>query len=150
MKDIVEINRKEIVVDAVLEELDNVTDHISEYLAEMGCSTPMEIKICIACEEIFVNIAHYAYQDIDPGVPRLASVSLSQDPSGNNVQITFRDRGIYYNPLAKEDPDITLGANERQIGGLGIFMVKKSMDKVLYERDGDENVLMLIKKVKEG
>jgi len=149
MKDIVEINRKEIVVDAVLEELDSVTDYISEYLAEMGCSTPMEIKICIACEEIFVNIANYAYEEMGPEVPRLACVALSQDPSGNNVQITFRDRGISYNPLAKEDPDITLSAAERQIGGLGIFMVKKSMDKVLYERDGDENVLMLIKNIKE-
>ena len=84
-----------------------------------------------------------------PEVPRLACVSLSQDPSGDNVQITFRDKGIFYNPLAREDPDITLKAEERQIGGLGIFMVKKSMDKVLYERDGDENVLMLIKKVKD-
>ena len=149
MKDIVEINKKEIVVDAVLDELDNVTDYISEYLAEMGCSTPMEIKINIACEEIFVNIANYAYEEMGPEVPRLACVSLSQDPSGNNVQITFRDRGISYNPLAKEDPDITLSAEERQIGGLGIFMVKKSMDKVLYERDGDENVLMLIKNIKE-
>jgi len=149
MKDIVEINRKEIVVDAVLDELDNVTDYISEYLAEMGCSTPMEIKICIACEEIFVNIANYAYKEMGPEVPHLACVSLSRDPSGDNVQITFRDKGIFYNPLAREDPDITLKAEERQIGGLGIFMVKKSMDKVLYERDGDENVLMLIKKVKD-
>ena len=149
MKDIVEINRKEIVVDAVLDELDNVTDYISAYLAEMGCSTPMEIKICIACEEIFVNIANYAYKDMGPGVPHLARVSLSQDPSGNEVQITFRDKGVFYNPLAREDPDITLSAEERQIGGLGIFMVKKSMDRVLYERDGDENVLMLIKNVKE-
>lgn len=149
MKDIVEINRKEIVVDAVLEELDSVTDYISEYLAEMGCSTPMEIKICIACEEIFVNIANYAYEKMGSEVPRMACVALSQDPSGNNVQITFRDRGISYNPLEKEDPDITLSAAERQIGGLGIFMVKKSMDKVLYERDGNENVLMLIKNIKE-
>ena len=66
MKDIVEINKKEIVVDAVLDELDNVTDYISEYLAEMGCSTPMEIKINIACEEIFVNIANYAYEEMGP------------------------------------------------------------------------------------
>ena len=148
MKDIVEINRKEIVVDAVLEELDNVTDYVSAYLAEMGCSTPMEIKICIACEEIFVNIASYAYKDMGPEVPRMASVSLSQDASGDVVHITFRDKGIFYNPLAKEDPDITLSAEKRKIGGLGIFMVKKSMDEVIYERDGDENVLMLIKNIK--
>ena len=148
MKDIVEINRKEIVTDAALEELDTVIDYISEYLAEMGCSTPMEIKICIACEEIFVNIAHYAYKDMGPEVPRLASVSVSQDPSGNDVQITFRDKGVSYNPLAREDPDISLSVEERKIGGLGVYMVKKSMDRVLYERDGDENVLMLIKRIK--
>ena len=72
MKDIVEINRKEIVVDAVLDELDNVTDYISEYLAEMGCSTPMEIKINIACEEIFVNIAYYAYEDMFANIKKIA------------------------------------------------------------------------------
>ena len=145
MKDIVEINRKEIVVDAVLEELDSVTDYISEYLAEMGCSTPMEIKICIACEEIFVNIANYAYEKMGPEVPRIACVALSQDPSGNNVQITFRDRGISYNPLAKEDPDVTLEADQREIGGLGVFLVKETMDDVSYEYKDGHNILRVKK-----
>ena len=143
MKDIVEINRKEIVVDAVLEELDNVTDYISEYLAEIGCSTPMEIKICIACEEIFVNIASYAYAP-DSGIAEIG-VIISEDPL--EVAIVFADSGVPYDPLAKEDPDITLSADERPIGGLGIFMVKKTMDDIRYEFRNGMNILRIEKRI---
>lgn len=146
--DLIEKNKCELVVDAEIEELDKVLDFISEYLSEMGCKMAMEMKINVACEEIFVNIAHYAYKKLDPELKGRAWIALSQDESGDCVQIVFRDKGIAYNPLEKEDPDVHLSVEEREIGGLGIYMVKKSMDEVRYEREGDDNVLLLIKNIR--
>ncbi|OON86265.1 hypothetical protein BXO88_08275 [Oribacterium sp. C9] len=146
--DLVEKNKRELIVDAEVEKLDNVLDFISGYLSELGCSMALEMKINVACEEIFVNIAHYAYKKISPDLKGKAVIILSLDDSEENFQIMFRDKGIAYNPLEKSDPDVSLSAEERDIGGLGIYMVKKSMDAVLYERQGDENVLVLVKNLK--
>lgn len=146
--DLVEKNKRELTVDAEIEELDNVLDFIGDYLSELSCSMALEMKIKVACEEIFVNIAHYAYKRISPDLKGKAVVGVSLDETGDDFQIMFRDKGIAYNPLEKDDPDVSLSAEEREIGGLGIFMVKKSMDAVLYERQGDENVLVLIKSLK--
>lgn len=146
---LVENNRRELTVDAEIEELERVLDFISEYISELGCSMALEMKINVACEEIFVNIAHYAYKKISPELHGKACISLSLDETGENIQIMFRDKGIAYNPLEKSDPDVSLSAEERDIGGLGIFMVKKSMDSVLYEREGDENVLVLVKNLRK-
>ncbi|MBP3241795.1 MAG: ATP-binding protein [Oribacterium sp.] len=146
---LVENNKRELTVDAEIEELERVLDFISEYISELGCSMALEMKINVACEEIFVNIAHYAYKKISPELHGKACISLSLDETGENIQIMFRDKGIAYNPLEKSDPDVSLSAEERDIGGLGIFMVKKSMDSVLYERDGDENVLVLVKNLRK-
>ncbi len=148
MNGIIEKNKKEITVDAEISELDTVLDFVSEYLEEMECSMPLRIKINVAVEEIFVNIAHYAYKKISPDLKGNAHILVSMNEEQDSVQIMFRDKGIAYDPLKQDDPDITLSAEERQIGGLGIFMVKKSMDQVMYEREGDENVLLLVKKIK--
>ena len=100
-----------------------------------------QMQIDIAAEEIFVNIAHYAYT---PGTGEATiCVELYQDPSA--IEITFIDQGVPYDPLAKPDPDVTLSAKERKIGGLGIFMVKKSMDEVRYEYLDGCNVLTIKK-----
>ena len=101
-----------------------------------------QMQIDIAVEEIFVNIASYAYESGDGKA--VISVSTTDD---NAVHITFTDMGIPYDPLAKEDPDITLSASERQIGGLGIFMTKKIMDEVKYEHRDGCNILKLVKKI---
>ena len=145
---LVENNKSELTVNAETEELEKVLDFISDYLSEQGCSMAMEMRISVACEEIFVNIAHYAYKKISPHLHGNARISLSMDETGENIQIMFRDKGIAYNPLEKSDPDVSLSAEDRDIGGLGIFMVKKSMDSVLYEREGDENVLVLVKNLR--
>ncbi|SFG53606.1 ATP-binding protein [Oribacterium sp. WCC10] len=142
-----EIDKREFCVDAEISELDSVLDFVNEYLEELGCSMGLTMKIDVAVEEIFVNIAHYAYKKINPDLKGNAWISISKNETGDRVQIGFRDKGIAYNPLEKEDPDTTLDAEDREIGGLGIFMVKKSMDDILYERTGDENFLMLIKKI---
>ena len=94
-------------------------------------------KIDICLEEIFVNVASYAYSD-EPGM-----VSIFAEKSDSEISIKFEDAGIEYNPLQKEDPDITLSFEERPVGGLGIFMVKELSKSIEYERIDSKNVLTL-------
>ena len=101
----------------------------------------VQMQIDIAVEEIFVNVAHYAYT---PNVGKV-KIRLEKPADSTGVDITFIDSGIPYDPLAKPDPDVTLSAEERQIGGLGIFMVKKSMDSMLYEYTDGQNILTMRK-----
>ena len=99
------------------------------------------MQIDLAVEEIFVNIAYYAY------APKVGMAVISIDISGGPVRIVFMDHGIPYDPLAREDPDITLPPEERGIGGLGIFMVKKSVDDIKYEYKDGQNILTIIKEI---
>ena len=90
-----------------------------------------QISLEICMEEIFVNIASYAYGE------QTGMAFITEEVTNNSISLCFRDKGIPYDPLAKEDPDTTLSAEEREIGGLGIFMVKTMMDSVMYEyKDG--------------
>ena len=100
------------------------------------------MQIEIAVEEIYVNIVHYAYN------PSVGKATIRCEVTDNPMQVMIQvlDSGIPFDPLAKEDADITLSADERDIGGLGIFMVKQSMDEVNYEYKDGKNVLT-IKKV---
>ena len=102
-----------------------------------------QMQIDIAIDELFSNIARYAYNpDVGPATVR---VEVQENPMA--VVITFIDKGVPYDPLKKEDPDVTLSAEERDIGGLGIYMVKKSMDEVLYEYRDGQNILKIKKKL---
>ncbi len=100
-----------------------------------------QMQISVAAEEIFVNIAHYAYA---PG-KGIATVRLTISREPARATITFIDRGTPFDPLKKEDPDVTLSAEERAIGGLGIYMTKKTMDEVFYEYKDRQNRLTLVK-----
>lgn len=132
---------KEITVPAALGELGRVTDFINEELEAQGCPLKAQMQIDIAVEEIYVNIAHYAYHpEVGEATVRCA---VGGDPL--QVEIQFLDSGTPYNPLAKEDPDTSLSAEERQIGGLGIYMVKKSMDHITYNYEDGKNVLTIKK-----
>ncbi|MCR5670547.1 MAG: ATP-binding protein [Butyrivibrio sp.] len=132
-----------ITVKAQVDNLEKVLSFIDSELENMDCSMKTQMQIDVAVEEIFVNIANYAYE----GKEGDATISIEKDASENSARISFTDKGIPYNPLEKEDPDITLSAAERQIGGLGIFMVKKTMDRVDYEYKNNENRLTLVKKI---
>lgn len=134
---------KEIEIIAKTENLDAVTDFVNEQLEAVGCPMKTLMQIDVAVEEIFVNIAHYAYEN---GVGN-ARILVRTNSENNTAVITFIDRGIPYDPLAKEDPDVTLPAEERKIGGLGIFMVKKSMDDVRYEYTDGQNIFTVEKKL---
>lgn len=131
---------KQIKVKADTAELDNVLSFADAILEELGCSVKAQMQIDIAIEEIFVNIAHYAYPESEGD-----AVIYVEPGEGPSVTITFEDEGIPYDPLKNEDPDITLSAEDRPIGGLGIFMVKKSMDEVSYEYKDGKNRLTIKK-----
>ena len=130
---------KEIVLDAKVENLTRLLSFVDEELEKAECSMKGQMQIDVAVEEIFVNVASYAYEDKSGS----CKIEVDADPSSSYVTITFIDEGIPYNPLAKEDPDVTLSAEEREIGGLGIFIVKKSMDKTSYERKDGKNIFCM-------
>ena len=132
---------KELKIKALVENLEQVLAFLDAELEEMDCDIKIQMQMDIAVEEMFVNIASYAYENGTGD----ATIQISGYDNPDRVEITFIDNGIPYDPLAKEDPDITLSAEEREIGGLGIFMVKKSMDDMIYERQGDKNVLKIVK-----
>ena len=131
----------ELTIDATDENLAAVLSFVSERLATLDCPDPIQMQINVAVEELFVNIAHYAY------TPAVGSATIrfekTDDPKA--VSITLIDGGIPYDPLAKPDPDVTLSSDDRPIGGLGIYMVKKSMDEVTYEYRDGKNVTKIKK-----
>lgn len=123
-----------LTLDAAVENLEKVLAFLDEQLEEQGCPMRTQFEIDVAAEELFVNVASYAYES---GGQVRVDVLFEENPRA--VKICFADRGIPYNPLEREDPDITLPAEQRDIGGLGIFMVKKSMDGMTYEYADGEN-----------
>lgn len=134
---------KEMTLDATINNVEKVTDFVNAELEKIGCSFKAITQIDVAIDELFSNIAYYAYSP-DVG-PATVSVDVEDDPV--SVIITFMDRGVPFNPLDKVDPDTSLSAEERQIGGLGIFMVKKTMDAVSYEYVDGRNILRIKKNV---
>ena len=132
---------EELKISADVANLDQVLEFVETRLEAHDASMKSITQISIAVEEIYVNIAHYAYGDSTGD----ATIQVSFDD--RVLVITFIDTGMPYDPLAKPDPDITLSVEEREIGGLGIYMVKKSMDDVIYKRDGDKIVLTLKKSI---
>ena len=132
---------KELTLDAAVKNLEKVLAFVDTELEAMDCPMKTQLTIDVAVEEIFVNIANYAY------TPETGSATIRLDPRTDpkRLAITFIDRGVPYDPLAKPDPDVTLSAEERQIGGLGIYMVKKSMDEMTYEYKDGQNILTIVK-----
>jgi len=133
----------ELIVEAKLDNLAQVLQFVDSRLEEEDCPIGVQMKIDVAVEELFVNIASYAYA---PGSGS-ATVRMEVEEDPKTVVITFVDCGVPYDPLAKEDPDVTLSINDREIGGLGIFMVKKSMDDMIYAYENGQNVLTIRKRI---
>ena len=133
---------KELTIAATVENIETVTDFVNEQLEALDCPMKAMMQIDIAIDELFGNIAHYAYHpEVGSATVR---VEVTEDPLA--VIITFIDNGVPYDPLAAEDPDITLSAEERTVGGLGIYMVKKSMDEISYEYKDGQNILTIKKR----
>ncbi len=133
--------KKSLTVDATGDNLSAVMDFVDAFLEKNDCPMKVQTQLDLCVEEIFVNIANYAYGD------EIGKAEIEIENNNGEISITFKDSGIPYNPLEKEDPDITLSAEERQIGGLGIFLVKKNTDKVTYEYENGFNVFTMKKKI---
>ena len=128
---------------AKTEALPDVIGFVEETLEGFECPMQTQMAICVAIEEVFVNVAHYAYPESEGDM----TLFVGFDEESGNVTFRMTDKGVPFDPLMKEDPDITLSAEEREIGGLGIFIAKKTMDTIGYEYRDGENVLTMIKKV---
>jgi anti-sigma regulatory factor (Ser/Thr protein kinase) len=129
----------ELLIEAKTENMDAVLDFINEHIEH--CSMKIQNQIGIVIDEVFANISAYAYN------PSVGEVTVRIKADDQDIAIEFEDKGVPYNPLLNEDPDITLDAEEREIGGLGIFMVKNIMDSVEYKRDGSKNILTIKKQL---
>ena len=132
---------KELRLAASDENLPVVLEQVEELLVQDGCDAMVQMQIVMAAEELFVNIAHYAYE----GQPGEAVIKLRFLENPHRFCMVFRDKGVPYNPLEHEDPDITLSAEDRQIGGLGIYLIKQTMDSIEYAYEEGENVLKIEK-----
>ena len=132
---------KALKTEARVENLQQVLAFIDEELETADCPMKQQMQVEIAVEEIYVNIASYAYA---PGTGTAEiRIETREEPKG--AVITFIDSGRPYNPLEREDPDITLSAEEREAGGLGVFLVKKNMDEVRYDGRDGQNILTITK-----
>jgi anti-sigma regulatory factor (Ser/Thr protein kinase) len=135
--------KNELTLDAVIENIDVVTDFVNELLDAYHCPNKAKMQIDIAIDELFGNIAHYAYNPAKG--PATVRVEVGENPLA--VILTLIDQGKPFDPLSKSDPDITKNADERDIGGLGIYMVKKTMDEITYEYLNGQNILKIKKKM---
>ena len=136
---------KELTIEAAVENIDVVNDFVADELKALGCPKKAQIQIRIAIDELFGNIAKYAYS---PDVGK-ATVRFEVEEAPLSVIITFIDNGKPFNPLKQADPDIHLSAPERNEGGLGIFLVKKTMNLVEYEYKNGQNILKIKKNISQ-
>ena len=132
---------KELTIAATVENIGAVTDFVDAQLEALDCPMKSLMQINIAIDELFGNIAHYAY---NPDVGE-ATVRAEVEEEPLSVIITFIDGGVPYDPLQAAEPDTTLSAEERALGGLGIFMVRKSMDEITYRYENGRNILSIRK-----
>ena len=128
---------------AQTEALSDILGFVDLMLEKYECSMKIQTAICVAIEEVFVNVARYAYKDGEGDVV----FGIGFDKESRTVTFRMKDKGVPFDPLKKPDPDITLSAEEREIGGLGIFITKKTMDTVAYAYENGENVLTMTKKI---
>lgn len=134
---------KEMNIEATIDNIPTVTAWVDEQLEALDCPMKAQMQIDIAIDELFSNISRYAYNP-ETG-PATVRVEVVENPMA--VVITFIDKGIPYDPLKQEDPNTHLPAEEREIGGLGIFMVKKTMDDITYEYKDGQNILTIKKNI---
>ena len=126
---------------AIVDALPDVLGFVERTLEGFGCPMKLQMAVSVAIEEVFVNVARYAY---DGGEGDMM-LGIGYDESSREITFRMADGGVPFDPLQKPDPDVTLSAEEREIGGLGIFITKKTMDSVTYAYENGENVLTMKK-----
>ena len=132
---------KELTVEAIVEQIETVTEFVNAELEKLDCPMKARIQLDIAIDEIVSNIAYYAYGE-KMGTVTVRIEALQEE---NGVQLMFLDSGVPYDPLTRQDPDISAGIEEREEGGLGIFLVRKTMDDMKYEYKDGQNCLTIRK-----
>ena len=123
--------------------LSDILGFVDEMLEKYECPMKIQTAICVAIEEVFVNVARYAYENGEGEV----TLGIGFDAESSTLTFRMADGGVPFDPLQKPDPDITLSAEDREIGGLGIFITKKTMDSVEYAYENGENILTMVKKI---
>ena len=123
--------------------LPDVLGYVEQALERFECPMKIQMALCVAIEEVFVNVAHYAYGDGEGDM----DLGIGFDEESRVITFRMADKGVPFDPLKKPDPDITLSAEERDIGGLGIFITKKTMDSISYAYENGENILTMTKKL---
>ncbi len=135
---------KELTVQACLENIAQVTGWLDEALEELGCPLKTQMQIDVAADEMIANVSQYAYPEGKGSV----TIRFEFSEETGIASITFIDQGIPFNPLERNDPDTTLDAQARAIGGLGIFLVKKTMDDMTYQYKDGHNIVCVHKKIR--
>ena len=133
---------KEVSLKSTLENVEVLTGIIDSELESVGCPTKAIMQVDVAIDEIFSNIVNYGYDCENEEIV----IKYDVDPKDKSISITFVDSGKRYNPLDKDDPNISEDAETRKIGGLGIYIVKKTMDNMVYKYENSKNYLTIIKK----
>lgn len=126
-----------IILPAKLDNLDKLIQFTSSFAEENGVSPKRIMEIELSVEEALVNVFSYAYPENE------GDVELKCMTEGESLKIMVLDEGIPFNVLSVDDPDITETLAERQIGGLGIFFIKKMANEVNYERKDGKNILSM-------
>ena len=137
-------NYEEIILEAKAESILEVQSFVGKKLDSINCAKKERMQIDVAIDELFGNIANYAYD----GKEGKVIVGAAADPETQIIIITFKDEGLKFNPLETKSPDVTLAARKRKIGGLGIFVVRNTMDDMTYEYKDGQNILTIKKCVK--
>ena len=128
---------------AKIDALSDVLGFVDQTLESLECPMKIQMAVCVAIEEVFVNVAHYAYGDGEGDM----TLGIGFDEESRVITFRMTDKGVPFDPLQKPDPDITLSAEDRQIGGLGIFITKKTMNTVEYAYENGENILTMKKNI---
>ena len=133
-------NNFQILLKGSLEEIDYLSTEIERFCEEVGLEDLVKNQVNLILEELYTNTANYGFKDIPEG-----RVSITLSVLGDQLEITYQDNGIAFNPLEIDDPDLLLSLEDRAIGGLGVFFVKAMTDKVTYARVGEFNYLTMQK-----
>ncbi len=132
---------KKLHLDAKLSEVAKAIEFVKNVCSSLDCPQGVVNEVLIACEEILVNIVSYAYKPGQTGKMELTACGTH----GKSLEICFSDDGVPFDPLAMPDPDTAKPIEEREIGGLGIFLVKNLMDEVSYKREDRRNIVRIVK-----
>ena len=132
--------RKEIRIKNKISELEKVAQFVEEIGEELGLSMELQMNLNLVMEEMVTNVIFYAYPQDEE-----ADIELLAKSDGKELTFVLSDQGKEFDPTAKEDNDLSVNPAERELGGMGIFIVKNIMNKVTYQRLEGKNLLTMTK-----